>query len=162
MLTAMLLVSIPAAFVMGRDWDDFRAVLTRRKRRAAVRLSAALIAIAAALTLTGCAAGDYTPAADQPACYPPLACGAFYPVPYYPWAYHPYIGYLHDPAHVIITGAGPRTTVVYRPYSPPLQPVFIKPPRTPAKAAPAPAKAPTVAKAPAVKVPTVKTPTRTK
>jgi len=126
--------------------------------RSARRLSAALVAVAAVVALTGCSEGDVAMVADGPACYPPLACGTYYPVPAYPYYAHPYIGYLHDPAHVIITGAGPRTTVIYRPYSAPVRPGFLPVPKdfkpaqqAPAKQAPAPKPAPAKPAAPALR-----------
>jgi hypothetical protein len=95
----------------------------------AVRLIAALTLAAGAFTLTGCSDDAGAPVADvsggfADGCYPPLACGPMYPVAVYPYYAHPYLGYLHDPAHVIITGGGSRTVVVYRPYSAPLRPAF--------------------------------------
>lgn len=89
--------------------------------RRALRLSAALILAAGAITLAGCSGDVDGPGTFDSGCVPPLACGPSYPVPYYPWAASPYMGYLHDPAHVIITTTGPRTTVIYRPYSPPVR-----------------------------------------
>ena len=123
------------------------------------RLSAALAIVAGASALSGCSPavldvpGDFSGGVS---CYAPLACGPMYPVAYYPYYAHPYIGYLHDPAHTVILTTGGRTTVVYRPYSAPLRPT---PPRTtttlqkpPAPAAkPAPAKAPAPAPKPATR-----------
>jgi hypothetical protein len=118
------------------------------KRSAAAALCAVLLA--------GCAAPDSaagTFAAADDGCYAPLACGPMYPAPVYPYYAHPYLGYLHDPAHTVIVTTGGRTSVVYRPYSPPLRPAFrapapryVPPPPAARPAAPKPAQPRTAAR----------------
>lgn len=117
--------------------------------------------LAAVLTLTGCTPGDVDGDGDTDICTPPLACGPMYPVAYYPWVAHPYVGYLHDPAHVVIVHSGSSNRVTYRPYSPPVNSGFrpvpnsFKQPAAAKPAAPKPA-APKPA-APKVSAPKVAT-----
>ncbi|QGJ93526.1 membrane protein [Arthrobacter phage Mufasa8] len=119
-----------------------------RRRLAALALAGAVVGV----SLSGCAPAPQIAASDViddgSACYPPLACGPFYPTPVYPWTLHPYMGYIVNPAHTLIVIDHGRPRVTYRPYSPPIQPRYIpvpKPPQqqqkpAPAKQAPAPPK----------------------
>lgn len=107
---------------------------------APVGVAAALL-LATAVGLAGCGTrggeAGYVPSS---ACYAPLACGPMYPVAFYPYVHTPYLGYLHDTTHTVISTDRGRTSVTYRPYSPPIRPVAARPaPAVPKPAAPKPA-----------------------
>ena len=121
--------------------------------RGRVRLSAALIAVAGVVGLTGCDTAPVTVDTGGSACYAPLACGPSYAT-LDPWAAHPFYGYLIDPAHYTLVIVNGHTTGLYRPYSPPIHPVYLRAPTRatvprPAPPKPAPVKAPSAPKAPA-------------
>lgn len=125
------------------------------KRKLAIGASALLL-LCSMLGLVACDQDATSPVAVDAggsACYAPLACGAFYPVPVYPYYAHPYYGLLVNPAHTIVSVNAGRTVVVYRPYSTPVRPAAAyKAPAAPAAkpAAPVP-KPPAPAPRPVVK-----------